>query len=527
MGFEYLQKKDTLNASDGFLRTNFAGDVSGRLIGEFFFIGIVLVVLSDVPNSLGLAYRAAQLVLGVLLMTSFVLPSNRAILLLFLLAVTGQDIVGTADSFADDSYATASIWQFNFGPVRPSWLIFACVTYQLVRVGKLAAPLHVRMAMFWLASVPVITGLFYGGIASDLSQSEEIVKDLKFGFMLVASLLLFLTLLRRWPPLLPQLLAVFTGGLLARHSMDMVYFVFNMGPSLTADVSRVSLDSAKGAVVFLIFFGAMLVLMRGRYVLGGLISACATLLLAVYGTRLLWITFPIGALLLSFFMGLRRSASLAVVLLCLITGGLWAFYVINPRSAEVVLARSTSITVGREIQKFSVDVPYNVVSRVDPIRYGEGMNILHSMDERFAYLWGMGYGGYYEDGAVRFYHTLSSSFPQYSLDSGIFYSAHAYSLNTFLKHGLIGLIIISALWWVPGFRLFRVLRGGHAWRGSEGTLLQAMALCLLAFLPTAISQLYWSGKGLFINGALLAMCMVIADRESSNPHPEAQAEPKT
>jgi hypothetical protein len=505
------------SATEGEPENPWARGITGREILKSFGLGLLLVALSDIPNSLGPLHLAAQVLLGALLITATFLPAGKGLPLLLMLALAGPDIVGSGDYGSDASYSTASIWQINLGPIRPSWIIFLCVSIQLVRLRKLAIPPIAWLAIIWFVTVPFITGLAYGGFFSEAANTEEVVKDLKFGFMLVASLILFLTGIRKTPSLLTRLVCVFTGGLLARHSVDMVYYFLNWGPKIAEGVSRASEDTAKGGVIFLIYLGMALILINGRVLLGSGMSVLSIVLLAVYGTRLLMITFAQGLLVLPFFMGVRRSISLLAMLITLTAIGLWMFSIVTPKTAEVIFARSATIAVGRELHKWSVEVPYNVVSRIDPIRYGEGMNIFRAMDERFSYLWGMGYGGFYEDNAVTFPPDLSSSYPDYSLNSGIFYQAHLFSLHVFLKHGLIGLIIICCLWWVPGIQLFqRLLLERRLAPSSSGVaMLQGLALCFVAFMPTAIAQLYWSGKGLFLNGAILASCIELARRSDA------------
>lgn len=508
-------------------------DISSRSIVRYFLWGLALVAVSDVPNDWGATFFAAQALLASLLVAALFLPPNRALLLVFMLTVAGQDIVSSANS--SESFATASIWQMRIGSINPSWLIFACLFIQLLKAAPLTIPVRIKKAMVWFATVPVLTGLAYGGFMTE-NASVEVLIDLKFPLMLLMSLILFQSMLRRNQGYLQTALAAFIGLLLARHMVDLVYFIFNWGPAIAEGVSRVSEDSGKGGVVFLIFFGLMLswrsgVLGRDRKIsglyrrdglrsslrrlfLGPAIALPAVLLLAAYGTRLLWITFAIGALVL---LSILKSGRSALVFVLLVVGGvtgLWALSVINPNSAEIILVRFKTITEGRSFDgPDAVGVEYNLVSRIDPVRYAETLNILDSTHDRLSYLWGSGYGGYYEDKVAYFPHNLQTAFAQYSFDSGKFYRAHDYFMHTFLKFGLIGLAIITMLWIAPGFALFRVFRSNEMFSVDQPLMLHGTMLCVVAFLATAMLQLYWSGKGLFINGMIIASCMEFVRRE--------------
>lgn len=504
-------------------------DISGRSIVRYVLWGLALVAVSDVPNDWGMAFYAAQGLLAALLGAAFVLPVNRAMLLLFLLAVAGQDIVSAANS--SESFATASIWQMRIGSINPSWLIFGCLFIQLLKTAPLSIPARIKMAMTWFATVPVLTGLVYGGFGTE-NAGVEVLIDLKFPLMLLMSMILFHSMLRKSPGYLQTLLAAFIGVFLARHMVDLVYFIFNWGPAIAEGVSRVSEDSGKGGVVFLVFFGLMLSWRSGvlerdrayrhdgfrsyfrRLLLGPAIAMPAVLLLAAYGTRLLWITFAAGALVLLSILKSRRSALVLVLLVVGGVGGLWALSVINPDSAEIILVRFKTITEGRSFDGPDVvAVDYNVVSRIDPVRYAETLNILDSTRERFSYLWGSGYGGYYEDKVVYFPHNLHSAFAQYSFDSGKFYRAHDYFMHTFLKFGLVGLVLSTMLWLAPGIALFRIFRTKDMFAKEQPLLLHGTVLCVVAFLATAMLQLYWSGKGLFINGMVIASCAEFVRRQ--------------
>lgn len=521
-----------------------SADISERSILRFFLLGLVLVAIADVPNHWGMVFYCAQGVLGLLLLTAFFLPAPKALLLLFLLAVTGQDIVSSAKF--SDGFATASIWQMRIGSMNPSWIIFGCLILQMLKTAPLTIPADVKKAILWFATVPVAAGILYGGFVTE-NAGIEVLIDLKFPLMLLMSMILFLTILKRDPDYLPHLLAAFIGVFLARHAADLVYFIFNWGPAIAEGVSRVSEDSGKGGVVFLIFFGLVVswrstFLRRGsssvaltpdgrgwninpvrqdslsslirRLFLGPVIAAPAVLLLAAYGTRLLWITFAAGAIVLLSILKSRRSAFVLLILIATGCGGLWALSFINPDSAQIVLVRFRTITEGRAFDDpDAVGVDYNIVSRIDPVRYAETLNILESARERLSYFWGSGYGGYYEDKVAYFPHNLQSAFAQYSFDTGKFYRAHDYFMHIFLKFGLFGLLIITKLWFAPGLALFRIFRSADLFRKGQPLLLHGTMLCVVSFLATAMLQLYWSGKGLFINGMVIASCMEFVRRQ--------------
>ena len=486
---------------------NLIANVSGRDILRFFIYGLALVFISGVPNNWGVLFILARGILALLLFASFVMPIRPAVLLLFMLAIAGQDIV----SFGDlTEYSTASIWQMRFGPINPSWIIFGCLFWQLLKIWKIkVVPPLVKRAILWFATVPIVTGLFYGGFFSD-HAGLEVVQDIRFAVMLIASVILFLSIFKRDPRYLSIVLAAFAGVLLARHLMDLIYLIANVGPAITAGVSRGSTDSAKGGVVFLLFFGVILTWSQRRLLLGIAVAIPSALLLLAYGTRNLWVTVMLGTVVLLLLLDLRRSVLFLSITIVMTIGGGWALFMANPESAEIIYLRAKTITQGRPLERFQVQVEYNLISRIDPARYAQFFNVLDSLGRRYAYLWGTGYGGYYEDSVVYFPIDLTSTFIQHSLDSGRFYKTHSFSSLILLKHGFIGLLIISALWLVPGYALFKIFRKRKRFAADQPRMLHGTMLCITAFLPTAMLQTYWSGKGLFINGMIIASCMEFA-----------------
>jgi len=485
-------------------------DISDRRIIQYFACGFSLVVVSDIPNNWGIWFFVARGILVFLLVATYLMPTRQSVLLLFMLAIAGQDIVSSGD-LADASieYATASIWQMHLGPINPSWIIFGSIFWQLFRIREMIVPTFVNRAILWFITVPVITGLIYGGLFSEHAV-VEVVQDLKFFIMLIASFVLFYSLFKKDPRFLTIAIAAFTGVLLARHMADLIYLVANVGPAIATGVSRASEDSAKGGVAFLVFFGLSLILIQRRLLLGIAVTIPSVLLLVAYGTRNLWITFLLGAVVSILLLGLRRSVLFISIAAVLSIGGIWALVMVNPESAAVVLARSKSITEGRGPEQFAVLVDYNLISRIDQVRYAEIVNVFDSVGRRYAYLWGTGYGGYYEDTIAYFPFDLKSSFPEHSLDTGKYYMTHSFSTQMFLKHGLIGMFFIYALWIIPGYALFKIFRNRNMFAADKPIMFNSAMFCIAAFLPTAMLQTFWSGKGLFINGMIIASCAEFA-----------------
>lgn len=473
--------------------------LDGALIAKYSLIGAALVVLSDIPVAWPLPFFIAQGILGLLLFSTFLMPVTRGVLLFFMILVAGQDIVSAIDP--EVAYATASVWQMRLGPVNPSWIVFFCGAIHLLRLENRYFPLPVKRAILWFSTVPFAAGLIYGGL-----YSYDAVVDIKLPLMLLVSAILFVSLFRRDPQYLSQTLAAFIGVLLARHSMDLVYFLSNVGPAIAEGVSRGSDDSAKGAAAFLAFFGLTVIWAQRRVAIGSVIAAASVLLIAAYATRYLWITFAAGVVLLMFLLELRRYLLFLSIAAAASFGALWTLSTLSPSSAEVLLGRLKDITEGRPIEVFAVQVNYNAISRIDQVRYAEIVNVIDSVSRRYAVLWGTGYGGYYEDAPLEFRQELigPSAFPIESFETGRFASTHEFASQMFLKYGLVGLLCIMSLWLTPCWAVIKSWRRIDVNKTGGPQLFAAVVVSLVAFVPTAMLEMYWSGKGLFLNGMIIA-----------------------
>ena len=482
-----------------------AGDVKPSSVAKFAALGALCVLLSDISNDTPTAFLAARVVVAALLYSTLVLPVREGATLLLVVSLAGQDIVSDSPLAVD--FMTAGIWQLSLGPLNPSSLFFGCLIYQILRVRVCQPERAVRRAIIWFLSVPVFTALIYGGVFTQFGVAEY-VTDVRFPLMLLGSLVLYRSVLRSQPRWAPELLAALFGVLLARHSIDLIYLIMNYGPESVAGVSRSSTDSAKGAVNLLILAGLASAFMGGRHrALGIAIAVLFGALSIAYATKMIWAALALGVAVVIVIAKPSRGILIVALAPLLLLAGIGLLAAVNPGSAFVAVARAGTVTAGRDSSTFAVDVDYNIVSRVDPIRYGETVNVIESLKRRNAYLWGTGYAGYYEDNAVDFEETrMGTAFPSYMFQNGQFFLARPFVTHVFLKHGIVGLVVISAVWIVPAAQLVRTLRRQSAIKGRHRLMMLGFVVALAAYVPTSILHNYWSGKGLFLSGVVLGLC---------------------
>ena len=497
-------------------------DIQGKEIVKFFFYGCALVLVSDVPANLGVLFHASRFSLFLLLLVSAFIVNKKptvSILLMTMLLMAGRDF-SVADEFNEITHSSASLWELRFGAIRPSWIIFSillihvlqCFRFQKDEENKISP--HIRRVIVWCSTVPFVTSIIYGGFGTNFPVAQ-FVTDIKFPLMLIATTVIFYHHYQKNSGFLITTLAAFVGVILARHFVDLIYLVFDFGSLLGEGVNRVSIDSAKGCIIFLVFWGFCMIWTRTNRQFGVILSILSLILLITYGSRLLWVTFFLGSVILLSICGRQRISILITIAILSLIGGL-ALSAYRPETAALALVRAKTITHGRAKESFSVKVEDNLISRIDPTRYAEMLNIFDISMQRFSFFWGNGYGSFYEESVVEFPIELEdtgSAFPSYSLETGKYYFAHSYLLHVFLKYGFGGLIVISALWLRPGFRLYKEFKYHiPIFEIDHSRILYATMLCLTVFLPTAILQLYWSGKGLFINGVIIASCLTFVER---------------
>lgn len=489
-------------------------DVRLSSVAKYALIGAICVILSDTSDGTPTAFFVTRILLLGLLYATLVLPVRTGAILLVVISLAGQDIAATNRD--DVQHTIAAIWQISLGPLNPSAVFFGCLAYQLARIRLYRPPPTVSRALVWFLSVPIVSGLLYGGVFLDGGISEYLT-DIRFPLILIGSLLLYGSLLRSHPQWTHELAAALVGVLLARHFIDLIYLATNYGPQALAGVSRSSVDSAKGAVNLLILIGLLTVVVRraDRLIGAALVVLFGALSLG-YATRLIWVGLFLGVMVIVVMLGASRTVLMIAVTPFLIVAGAALLTTLNPGSALVAAGRGATVAGARPAASFAVDVEYNWLSRIDPIRYGEAINVFESLGRRRALLWGAGYGGYYEDRAVDFEERrMPTSFPTSMFQAGRFFNTHEFVTHVLLKHGALGLVLIASVWLVPGVALVRVLRYGRDFKDRRPTLMTIIVGALVAYLPTSMLQNYWSGKGLFLSGIVVALCIHVARERSA------------
>ena len=475
---------------------NLLSGISRADVFRYFAIGCVLSFFSDVPSGVGGAYLVSKFFLYAILVVSLFLPIRKGLIILLVVAVVGQDLIQTStESEKYGAFAIASVWNGGIGGASAGLImIFYC--FMLFLKSKIYFRDKIIVwAVRWYSTVPLITGFAYGGIGSGVSWTEMII-DLKIPIFLLTSTLLYRSYFKARPKEIPVFASVFAGAVLARHIINFFYWVLGIG-SRFAGVNRVSVDSTKGTVVFLLFAAIVLMVQQKKIIIGGGLGLVSALMLAAYSTRGLWVSAALGVFLLLFLMGERKKVFMMIVMAVLAYGSIRALMVFRPENLDLVRKR---------VYRQTVDETGRFLQDYFPYRYIELVNALDATMSRGAILWGSGYSSYYTESALPFPEKMKNAFPEYSLRSRKFYTLHSYVTRTIFENGLVGLIIISGLWLVPGWRCYRLFR-----KSSSSSFVNYV-LAVVAFLPTSMLEMSWTGKGLVIAGYLIGTCICVYRR---------------
>lgn len=471
--------------------------VKGKWIVFITILSAIASILSDIPSTSGVVYLAAKLTLAALVFVSFAAPGRWGIIIFMIVLLAGKDISQTASEMKEfGKFTTASIWNLDIGPIRPSWLMAGGTIIHIIKVAYIKMEKNVKIALLWFATVPILTMLLYKNYATQVARFE-VISDIKVGMMLLLSIILFTSFMSRFPQHMGFIVAGLTGSLLGRHLVDLVYWFLEIGATL-AGIVRVSVDSAAGGVVFMLLLGVYIAFMKKKFILGLFLGLAGCLLLVAYATRMLWVTAMMGFVILFLIFEFKRGLLVLPIMLVVVFGGITLLKVLRPEAAWTISKRAETFGI-------KAGTGRNFLQNLDPLRYGEVINSINTSWQRGALLLGNGYGSYYRDDAVSFPRELTDAFHEYSAATGEFYRIHNYLFHMLFKHGLIGTIIITALWVVPGWKCYKILK-------INPTLLDGFLVVMIAFLPTAMIQLYWSGKGLFINGIMIGVFMAVINQ---------------
>ena len=336
---------------------------------------------------------------------------------------------------------SGSIWLSMPFDWHPSWVLI------VITIGLF----FYFIKQFRFDRVYFLFGLLFvlGFVSSLLDFHFDLrqwVIDIKFFVITLSVYSVFKGLFTKHTEILSPLVLVIIGLSVLRFSVDFVLLLMNSGVEFIPGVTRVSLDSTKTLIVLLV---GLLIILTPRLKFYPVTLAVGVLLTSLafsYGSRMIY--FDLAILGFTLFILLNRTRLLRSIstLLVITFISFYALFLFNEKNAEISFSRAENITVGRPVETFSVPTEYNVISRIDPIRYAQFQNIFLENLTVKRILIGRGIGGFYTDDYVEFPRNIGSTFTEQEFATGRFYRTHNFLSHFCMKYGVIGVSIIVYIW---------------------------------------------------------------------------------
>lgn len=463
----------------------------------FALIASITSFMSDIPSSMGPIFTVSRGLLIAMLILSVFLPNKWGIPLFLILILVGPDSVQTVtEKITEGIKVVASVWRLQFGPVNPAWIITAVAAAHLL---KIIFPIYldkpVKRALLWFATVPFFTGLLYGGFIS-INRSREFVIDIRFPLMFFIAILLFRCFFRKYPASFGIMLSLFTGVLISRFTCFFVYWLTEYNPTYVLGVNRVTTDSTKSSVIFLMLFGMYLIVKKKRIFIGSSMVIISTLLLFVFATRFNWVMVVVCCAIMMYLLGLARMALILPIVIVLMISSVKIISAFSPE---------TALMLSDKAKTMSVKEPGNFLEQIDPGRYAQIINSTYTTARHAAFLWGNGYASYYTDDIVPFGRDLVTMFSERNIITGQFHFIHNSLFYLLFKFGLVGTFFVLVVWLWPAWKC------RHVFNKHGSDLFNGILGCFIAFSANTLVNLWWTGKGLLISGFVIASLLTTLD----------------
>jgi len=478
-------------------------DIDQEHILKVILLSIIAILLSDVPET-NIIFLPTRLIIFGLLLFSIFLPTNKAVALLLILLLSGRDVTGyTLIEGYRRIVIYSSVWNLKLFQINPSMIIFIVILLHILKLPRIYMSRLSQNAILWFSTIPIICMLIFADINDDNFLTSFFV-DIKLPMLLISSIILFESLFRDNYKNLVYFMEIFIGAIIARHCVDFVYLLISKSGPQISGINIVSNDSAKSLSILLIYISCVSLLYYRRIFISILLLLINLTLIVVYGERWNWLILIVGLFILIYFIKKRKLLLLSSLIILFIMFGFNYLSRYFPESAKLFTYRAKPLMSYNENNSMiSLDVYLN---KIDTIRYGEIINVFDNSVRRGSIILGNGYGSWYTDSAVNFSGTLVSAFPIESYYTRKFYNTHTFVGELILKYGIVGFIFVSLFWIRPLFTLIQNRNLYFDAPKMEYLYFTIFLIAFASFLAVGYTTLYWSGKGLIINGFIISLC---------------------
>ena len=454
--------------------------VTGKDFLVFTIVGLLISLIFRVDEGLiYLFYISTILWVGVLF-SVFFLPLKNLIYPILILMVSMQDITQSAEEVEEIGVRlTATPWQFFLGPITPAFFVLACIMVCFVRLYKFPTKNQYNKVFIYYFIIATLVSIYFGY----LGAVNRFVADAKIPMFFCTSLVLFTSYFRRFPESLIKISAVFFAFCIGNFALDILkLFLGTTQVVSTVGYSNLSLDSGKG-LISIISFWAIASIAEGKRIVFNLVIVVLTLyVLLAFQTRWLVVTFILGIIFISFFLGVIRSTILAIPVIVFFIIAVPIMIQIAPEVWRVTLLRFSFI------ENISADAS---LEDIELARAGSIYNSLNTLLENRSFLTGMGYGSWFNDNYFPMPNLTISGFDEDSLNSGRYYRVHDFSFHFLFKFGIIGIWIYAGAFFKP---LSNIWKKRIYYRNDS--FARKVSIIIFGICPLALTYMWFTGKGL-------------------------------
>jgi O-antigen ligase len=471
--------------------------------------GFFLSLICGADTTKAFGYYVGVVVATSILLAGCFLPNRLLIYPVFFLMINMLDLTQAApDEVEYGQILTASPWQFKLGPISPAALVFVSLLIICVRLFRPTREnLHISFFVYFFVVVTVVSAWF-GFPQEDLSR---FFSDAKIALFFGVGLLIFGSYYERYPDSVQITSQVFLALIAGHFSLDLVYLFLGVSTTMASGFANVSVDSGKGLLGLVIFWGLGNVLNKRQRIFSILICVTSFYLLVSYQTRWLIVSLALGLLIVvPVLLGTKRVLKVYVPVLLISLISVPVFIQVFPGVWEAMRLRFSFI------EKIS---PTTSMGDVEAVRVASIYNSASLLIEQRAVFTGMGYGSWYSGAFVPMPRMTVSDFDLESLISGRYYRVHEFTFNFLFKFGLIGFYIYLATFIRPLRKMWKMRR-----QSLEDETSRAVMIFLMGSAPLVITNMWFTGKGLLVSALFVCVAHAWA-RAIKNSSVESETVP--
>jgi len=442
--------------------------INYKTFSFYFLLFLLGKSIFSLNASSGVFYYLGLFFLLTYFISSLFIPRKWLFIHCLMLIFCHPDI--TQDNIDMETYGalpSASIWQISlFGEPIIFWTLLLFSIY-FIRIRKLNLSGNHLLIFLLFIFMPIITGLFNGYLV-DIGR---VIVDLKFGIMLLIGIIFFESSSIRSLRNIEYIFYLILAGSLSNFSYDLFSFISSSFLMDNYEFKNLSMDVAK-ITTLLVFYWSMLMLKFNlKSPIHIFLMIFSLLLIFQYQTRWLILTLIAGL----FFLPGRYSLRIIVLIIFSVT-------------LITFLYLTDVLYVVQMINRFNVFDGIDLET-IDPNRYFSIINAIEAINERNAWIFGMGAGSYFTDSPFLLSNLTTASYDQASLDTGKYFRLHDIFTHFIFKYGILGCLIYT-------YFIVSFLKLSKKYYYDEN--IKIFVYSMMCMLPTILTFPFYTSKGVLL-----------------------------